>query len=100
MGDNIDANANFFDGYQPKGLNRKQAQLLYNVGLNAADIQNPGAGPVGQRAATFDYTPAHADAVGTGVLTRYDLTTDAGIMNYVAARSLDKDPLNGDGNQN
>ena len=72
-------------------MNKATAGLLYNVGLNAADLADIGtAGDT--NATTFHYTPAHANAVGTGADTVYDLTNAVQLMAYVTARSLDKDP--------
>ena len=94
-------NPNFFNPYvDTKGVpNKKTAQLLYNVGLNIADMANAGT-PGITNATTFNYTPVHAAGPRTGVLTVYDLTNAAQLMNYVHDRSLDKDPLAGAGNTN
>jgi hypothetical protein len=66
--------------------------------LNAATLADAGAGGVTD-ATTFRYRPVHANAVGAGGDVDYDLTDAAGLRAYVAARSLDKNPLDGDGNQ-
>ena len=94
-------NPNFFNLYvDTKGVpNKKAAQLLYNVGLNAADMANAGA--VGNtEVRTFHYTPIHAQSPRTGVDTAYDLTNADRLREYVQDRSLDKDPLDGVGNTN
>ena len=89
MDDNLAATPNFFDGYTPKGLNKRQAQLLYNVGLNAAGLANIGdAGNTNAR--TFQYTPDNGPRAAT--LTTVHLTTDVGLTQYVLDRSFDKDP--------
>ena len=74
--------------------------MLYNVGLNAATLANAGAG--GQTdATTFRYTPVHANSARVGGPHDYDLTNaGGGLLDYVRDRSLDKNPLDGDGNQN
>ena len=93
------AGAAIINAYNAKGVNKATAGLLYNVGLNAADMVDIGVAG-NTNAGTYHYTPAHANAVGTGIDTVYDLTDPAGLMAYVTARSLDKDPTQGAGNTN
>ena len=85
------AGVGIINAYNGKGVNKATAGLLYNVGLNGADLADAAVAG-NTNATTFQYTPAHANAVGTGVATDYDLTDPAGLMAYVTARSLDKDP--------
>jgi hypothetical protein len=84
--------------YDAKGVDKRTAALLYNVGIDSADLADTGTGG-DLDATTFKYRPIHAEAVGVGTDVIYDLTDAAGLINFVTARSLDKDPLNGDGKQ-
>ena len=69
-------------------MSPKAAGLLYNVGKAAGDLSNtPGGGNVND-AATF------ADGTAGGP---FDLTDNAGLRNYIIARSTAGDPLSADG---
>ena len=93
----VAAGVGTINAYNGKGVDRVTAGILYNLGLNGADLANAGAGGVTD-ATTYQYTPVHANAVGSGVATDYDLTDGAGLLAYARARSLDKDPRLNAGN--
>jgi hypothetical protein len=87
----VAAGAGVINGYDAKGVDKRTAGLLYNVGLNSGTMAD--AATLGNtNATTFHYTPQHADAVDTGADTAYNLTAGVGLTAYITARSLDKDP--------
>src|SRR6266511_4583553 len=100
-GDQVGENAGaaVINAYDAKGVSKKTAGILYNVGLNSGGLAD-AADAGNTNATTFEYTPRHPNAVNTRAVTQYDLTDDDELMAYVAARSLDKDPLQAVGDTN
>ena len=65
--------------YDPKGVTKRQAGLLYNVGLGSGGLADATV-PGDTNAATFVHRPRHANAVGSGTDVAYDLTADDSLM--------------------